>query len=276
MEELTNQNYFDVESNQQYMSASQFKDFMKCEVEALAKINGETQEEPSKAMLVGSYVDAYFSGEMEIFAKANPQIFKKDGTLLKDFENANNIIKAIESDELLMKYLSGKKQVVMTGEIAGVKFKIKVDSLLPNCIVDQKIMSSIKELVWVEKEGWNGKVDFVEAFGYDIQGAIYQEIVKQNTGNKLPFVLAVTTKEENPDKALIQIDQEYLDRALKLVKELAPHFDAIKKGIIEPRGCGRCPSCRKDLKVTRVVSYQEFFNKPILEDEENESTERYY
>ena len=276
MEELTNQNYFDVESNQQYMSASQFKDFMKCEVEALAKIKGETQEEPSKAMLVGSYVDAYFSGEMEIFAKANPQIFKKDGTLLKDFENANNIIKAIESDELLMKYLSGKKQVVMTGEIAGVKFKIIVDSLLPNCIVDQKIMSSIKELVWVEKDGWNGKVDFVEAFGYDIQGAIYQEIVKQNTGNKLPFVLAVTTKEENPDKALIQIDQEYLDRALKLVKELAPHFDAIKKGIIEPRGCGRCPSCRKDLKVTRVVSYQEFFNKPILEDEENESTERYY
>ena len=129
MEELTNNNYFSVESNQQFMSASQFKDFMKCEVEALAKINGETQEEPSKAMLVGSYVDAYFSGEMEIFAQANPQIFKKDGTLLKDFENANNIIKAIESDELLMKYLSGKKQVVMTGEIAGVKVKIKVDSL---------------------------------------------------------------------------------------------------------------------------------------------------
>ena len=268
MEELTNQNYFSVESNQQFMSASQFKDFMKCEVEALAKINGETQEEPSKAMLVGSYVDAYFSGEMEIFAQANPQIFKKDGTLLKDFENANNIIKAIESDELLMKYLSGKKQVVMTGEIAGVKFKIKVDSLLPNCIVDQKIMSSIKELIWVEKDGRNVKVDFVEAFGYDIQGAIYQKIVEQNTGKKLPFVLAVTTKEENPDKALIQIDQEYLDRALKLVEELAPHFDAIKKGIVEPKGCGRCPSCRKDLKVTGVVSYQELFNKTLVVEED--------
>ena len=268
MEELTNQNYFSIESNREYMSASQFKDFMKCPVEALAKINGETQEEPSKAMLVGSYVDAYFSGEMEIFAQANPQIFKKDGTLLKDFENANNIIKAIESDELLMKYLGGKKQVVMTGEIAGVKFKIKIDSLLPNCIVDQKIMSSIKELIWVEKDGRNVKVDFVEAFGYDIQGAIYQKIVEQNTGKKLPFVLAVTTKEENPDKALIQIDQEYLDRALKLVEQLAPHFDAIKKGIVEPKGCGRCPSCRKDLKVTGVISYQELFNKTLVVDED--------
>ena len=167
-----------------------------------------------------------------------------------------------------MKYLGGKKQVVMTGEIAGVPFKIKVDSLLPNCIVDQKIMSSIKELIWVEKDGRNVKVDFVEAFGYDIQGAIYQKIVEQNTSKKLPFVLAVTTKEENPDKALIQIDQEYLDRALKLVEQLAPHFDAIKKGIVEPKGCGRCPSCRKDLKVTGVVSYQELFNKTLVVDED--------
>ena len=266
---LTNENYYTTEMNLEYMSASQFKDFMKCEVEALAKINGETQEEPSKAMLVGSYVDAYFSGEMETFAQANPQIFKKDGTLLKDFENANNIIKAIESDELLMKYLSGKKQVVMTGEIAGVKFKIKVDSLLPNCIVDQKIMASYKELIWVERDGKNIKTDFVDAFGYDLQGAIYQEIVKQNTGKLLPFVLAVTTKEENPDKALIQIDQEYLDRALEFVKEHCERFDLIKKGIVKPVGCGRCPTCRKDLKVTGVVSYQELFNKPLVVEDGN-------
>ena len=265
--ELTQENYYSVESNREYMSASQFKDFMKCEVEALAKINGETQEEPSKAMLVGSYVDAYFSGEMEKFAAENPQIFKKDGTLLKDFEKANDIIKAIESDEMLMEYLNGEHQVIMTGVIAGVKFKIKIDSLLKNIIVDQKIMSSIKELIWVEKEGRNVKTDFVEAFGYDIQGAIYQEIVRQNTGKKLPFVLAVTTKEENPDKALIEIDQYYLDKALEIVKEYAPHFDLVKQGVVPPVGCGKCPSCRIGLKVTGVVSYESLFNKVRVEEE---------
>ena len=31
------------------------------------------------------------------------------------------------------------------------------------------------------------------------------------THEKLPFVLAVTTKEEYPDKLLLKIDQEYLD-----------------------------------------------------------------
>lgn len=267
MEELTNENYYSEQANLEYMSASQFKDFEKCERDALAKIIGETHEEPTKAMLVGSYVDAYFSGEMDEFKEKNPQIFKKDGTLLKDFEKANEIIAAIENDELLMKYLNGKHQVIMTGEIAGVKFKIKIDSLLPNCIVDQKIMSSITELIWVEKDGRNVKTDFVDAYGYDIQGAIYQEIVRQNTGKKLPFVLAVTTKEDNPDKALIQIDQEYLDKALKLVEELAPHFDLVKQGIVLPQGCGRCATCRLGKKVQGVVSYQELFNKTLVVEE---------
>lgn len=265
--ELNNENYFSPEANLEYMSASQFKDFMKCEKDAIAKIIGETVEEPSKAMLVGSYVDAYFSGEMDDFKVKNPQIFRKDGTLLKDFEKANEIIAAIESDELLMQYLNGKHQVIMTGEINGVKFKIKVDSLLPDCIVDQKIMSSIQELIWVEKDGRNVKVDFVEAFGYDIQGAIYQEIVRQNTGKKLPFVLAVTTKEENPDKALIEIDQYYLDKALKLVQELAPHYDLVKQGVVKPVGCGKCPSCRIGLKVQGIVSYETLFNKVRVEED---------
>lgn len=264
--ELTNENYYSIKSNLDYMSASQFKDFVKCEVEALAKVNGDIVEEPSSAMLFGSYIDAYFSGELEQFKVNTPQLFKKDGTLYKDYEKVNDVIAAIESDELLMKYLSGEHQVIMTGEISGVKFKIKIDSLLPDAIVDQKIMASYKELIWVERNGRNVRVDFVEAYGYDIQGAIYQEIVRQNTGKKLPFILAVTTKEENPDKALIEIDQYWLDRALDFVKENCERYDLIKKGIVEPVGCGHCPSCRKDLKVTSVVSYETLYNKVREED----------
>ena len=267
MEELNNKNYFAPESNKLYMSASQFKDFMKCEVEALAKLDDTYIEEKSNALLFGAYVDAYFSNELEQFKLDNPDMFNtKTGELKAPFKNIEDVIKAIESDELLMKYLDGQKQVVMTGEIAGVPFKIKIDALHEDMIVDQKIMSSINERVWVERDGRNVKVDFVEAYGYDIQGAIYQEIVRQNTGKKLPFILAVATKEENPDKALIQIDQEYLDKALDLVKQLAPQYDLIKKGVVSPVGCGCCPSCRKDKKLTKVVSYKELFNK-VSEDE---------
>ena len=34
---LNNENYFSNENNMEYMSASQFKDFLQCEVEALMK-----------------------------------------------------------------------------------------------------------------------------------------------------------------------------------------------------------------------------------------------
>ena len=259
--ELNKENYYSEQANLEYMSASQFKDFLKCEREALAKIVGETQEEPTKAMLVGSYVDAYFSGEMDEFKEKNPQIFKKDGTLLKDFEKANEIIQAIEQEPLMLKYLSGEHQKIMVGEINGIKFKIKVDSLLPNAIVDQKVMASINERVWVERGGFNVKVDFVDAYGYDIQGAIYQEIVRQNIGEKLPFILAVATKEDGVDRALIEIDQYYLDKALNMVESLCERFDLIKKGVIQPCGCGNCPTCRKAKTIKGIISYETLFDK---------------
>lgn len=263
MEKLTNENYFSPEMNMEYMSVSQFKDFEECEVCALAKLKGEYVEKKTPALLVGSYVDAYFSNEMEQFKLENPQIFKKDGTLLKEFEKANDIIKAIESDPLLMKYLGGKKQVVMTGEINGVKTKIKIDSLLPYAIVDQKIMSSIRELIWKydEETKRNKQYDFVEAFGYDIQGAVYQEVARQTIGHRLPFILAPTTKEEEPDKALIQIDQDILDKKLKYVESKIQRYDLIKKGIVEPIGCGHCPVCRRNNKLTRVEIYSQLFEK---------------
>ena len=267
MEKLTNKNYFSKEMELEYMGSTQFKSFQKCEKEALAKVSGELVEEKTDALLFGGYVDAYFSNELEQFKLDNPDMFNsKTGELKAPFKRIDEVIKAIENDTMLMKYLSGKKQVVMTGEISGVPFKIKVDSLLDNCIVDQKIIKDL-DLLWVEQNGKNIKTDFIQAYGYDIQGAIYQEIVFQNTGLKLPFILAITTKEENPDKALIQLDQDYLDKALEIVKEQAPRFQAIKQGLITPCECGKCPTCRKDKQVEQVFLYSAFFNKDKGEQE---------
>ena len=263
---LTNDNYYSLDANTEFMSASQFKDFMKCEREALDKMT--TPREPTKPMLVGSYVDAYFTEDLEVWKEKNPQIFKKDGTLLKDFEQANEIIESIEQDQIFKDYISGQHQVIMTGEISGVKFKIKIDSLLENAIVDLKTMASIKELQWDNDK--RRYVDFVELYGYDIQGAIYQEIVRQNIGKTLPFILAVATKEEGCDKALIQIDQEYLDNALEVVKKLAPRYDMIKKQLVFPIGCGKCSTCRKIKKVSGVISYKVLFGKEVNEEESGE------
>lgn len=264
---LTNENYHSQEARVRYMGSSMFKNFLKCEKEALMLIKGEIEEKSSTALLFGGYVDAYFSNELDSFIAAHPDMFTKQGTLKSDFKNAENVIKAIEEDEMLMKYLDGEKQVIMTGEISGVPFKIKMDAYHPNkLIVDQKIMRDL-EPVWIEEDGRNVKVDFVYAYRYDIQGAIYQEIERQHhlreTGEdrKLPFVLAVTTKEDVPDKLLMKIDQEYLDLALEEVKAKAPRYWAIINGEIEPVGCGHCGACKKDKKVTGVMSYKKLYKE---------------
>jgi len=256
---LTNENYHSVEARMAFMGSSQYKDFTKCQACALAKCKGEIEEKKTTALLVGSYVDAYFSKEMDEFKANTPDIFTKQGTLKSDFIKADDIIKAIEDDSMMMKYLGGQHQVIMTGIIAGVPFKIKIDSYFPGkAIVDQKIMSSM-EKVWVEGEGWK---NFVYAWGYDIQAYIYQEVVRQNTidsehpnGLIIPFILAVTTKEEVPDKALLQIDQDDIDATGELVKKNAPIFQEIKEGKREPEKCEHCNYCRKMNKVTGIKSF---------------------
>lgn len=275
--ELTNENYHSTEARMEYMGYTQFKDFLDCEVKALAKVKGEYQEKETPALLFGSYVDNYFTKEipMDKFIANHPEMFTKQGTLKADFKNIEAVIQTIENDELLMKYLSGEHQVIMTGEIAGVKFKTKVDSYHPkDCIVDEKIMKDMDD-VWVEVYDENGekrniKIDFVKAWRYDLEGCIYQEVERQKhlkesgEDRELPFVLAVATKEDVPDKELIKIDQDILDEALQEVIEKAPRFDAIKRGEIEPVGCGHCDVCRKNKKLTGVHRYKRLFH---LEEE---------
>ena len=260
---LTNENYHSPEARKRYLGNSSFKEFLKCEVMGLARANGEIEEKKSDALLFGAYVDAYFSGELNEFIAQNPDMFTKQGTLKSQFKAADDVIKTIEEDPVLMKYLDGQKQVIMTGEIAGVPFKIKMDAYHPGkVIVDQKIMKDM-EPMWIEKDGKNVLTDFVSGYGYDIQGAIYQTIEAQNSADhkKLPFVLAVTTKEDVPDKELIEIDQYYLESALDLVKAKAPRFWDIIQGKIEPVGCGHCPACRARKKLTGVKSYERLFKE---------------
>lgn len=158
---LTAENYYSQEANEEYMSVSQFKDFcgtygkMPCEFTAMEKLKGRWEEPKSKALMVGSYVDSYFEGTLDKFKAENPDLFKRDGTLKAEFVKADEIIQRIERDDYFMKFMSGKKQVIMTGELFGTKWKIKMDSYIPDiAIVDLKVIrekaeqiTSVKELV---------------------------------------------------------------------------------------------------------------------------------
>lgn len=240
--QLNESNYFSSEAEAYYMGSTQFKNFQKCEAQALVRIRGEYIEGPSAALLVGSYVDEYFSGTLPLFKARHPEICTKQGTLKSEYQQAEYIIRRIESDKQFMAAVSGGSQVIMTGEIEGVPVKIKVDSLLPDRIVDMKIMRDTAESYDKENHEW---LPFWKAWGYDIQGAIYREIVRQNTGELLPFGLAVATKEKpEPDIDLLALPPAALDEALEIVRADIVYFDGLKKGLYAPERCEKCTYCR--------------------------------
>lgn len=254
---LTNENYFSSENQIKYMSVSQFKSFSSCPAATMAELSGSYEREKTTALLVGSYVDAHFEGTLDIFKAKNPALFRRDGTLKAEYINAEQMIGRVEQDELFMSFMSGEKQVIMTGEIEGVPVKIKIDSYHPDrMIVDLKCMKDFKPVYKPEQ----GRLSWVEAWEYDLQGAVYQEIVCQNTGKRLPFFLAAVTKEKEPDIEIIEIGQEYLDFQLERFRKNVQFFDAVKHGLIEPERCGRCDFCKATKILTQPVTMEELCN----------------
>lgn len=252
---LTKRNYFSRKANLEYMSVSQFKAFCKCPASAMAELKGKYKRETTTALLVGSYVDSYFEGTMAKFMKENPSIFKKDMSLKVDFIQAEDIIRRIERDKLFMAFMDGKKQVIMEGSINGVPVKIKIDALHPDKIVDLKIMKDFANVYVSER----GSIPWFDAWGYDIQGAVYQEIYRQNTGDVLPFYIAAATKEKVTDLDIIHFSPEMLTLALDRFKRDVETFDAIKKGIIEPERCEHCDFCKETKILTEPTDSEDYY-----------------
>lgn len=239
---LTAENYYSMEMNLQFWSASQVKSFKKCEARAMAELMGAYRPDASTALMVGSYVDEALTGDLDAWKVQHPEIFKRDWTLKADYAAADQMVaRALQSD-LFMEYLDGQHQVIVTGELFGeYPFKAKLDAYHPGkAIVDLKTVRSL-DSVYVPGQG---RVDFATAWDWPLQMAIYQQLTEQQTGVKLPCYLAVITKENPPDLELVQVDQELMDAELAWLEQAMPRYDAIKKGIIEPDRCGHCAWCR--------------------------------
>lgn len=259
MERINNKNYFDYEHRMKYTGSSEIKAFLECEAGALAKLKGEFEDTPSKAQIVSSYIDSVISAELEDFKEEHPEIFLKNGELKADYKQADEVIKQMCSDDKFMKYLEGKHQKIMIGKISGVPVKIKMDSYHKGkCIVDLKCIASF-DLIWNEKT--KQKENFIDYYDYITQAAIYQEIVWQNTGELLPFVIAAATKEKYSQRALLMIPSEKISMKLSFLQQYLPHLQAVKQGKIEPRSCGVCPYCISKKKCDKIYYYDNFFEE---------------
>lgn len=251
---LNNDNYFSPEAMMEYWSVSQFKTFSRCEAAGLAEARGEYQREETDALLIGSYVDAHFSGEMERFMAehAGQMYSKRTGDLLAKFQHANDLIERVEADPMMMEYLEGEHQKILTADVFGVPWKIKMDVWTEDRIVDFK---TVKDFADVYDPGY-GRRSWVEYWGYDIQGAIYQKVEGLNSGKRKPFYLAAVTKEKVPDIKIVHIPQHILDTALGLVEAKIDRFDLVKSGDLPPIRCETCNYCKQTKILETVEEYE--------------------
>ena len=250
---LSENTYYGHKASLDFMSVSQFKSFQKCESAALAELKGEYVPERGRALLLGSYVDEALTGTTESFNKFwnenyNELYQKRGDKKLADVIQADEVIERVKKQPLMMKYLNGEHQVIMTGEIEGVPFKIKMDSYLPGqFITDLKYMASLRSP--------NLFHPMIRYWGYDIQAACYQEIVRQNTGKRLPFYFVVATKEKPAHLAVGEINQWNMDEALETVRKKIKRYQAIKNGEIEPERCEDygCDYCTTTKIITESI-----------------------
>lgn len=253
---ITSNNYYTPEANREYFSVSQYKSFLECEAKAMAEINGEYKRPDTKALLMGSYVDSYFSGELTEFETLHPEIINsRTGELKADYKACSKFIRRAEQDPFFMHHLDGDKQAIMTGTLFGQPWKIKVDVLHDDEIVDLKLMRDMKP-AFVDGE----KKTFIDVWGYDIQAYVYQQIVYQNTGKLLPVCFAVITKEEHPDLAVIEMPQWKLNSVEPLMEYHMKRFASVKALETPPERCGKCNWCKDTKVLTGPTKYEDLLD----------------
>lgn len=278
---LDDKTYFSPEANLKYLDCTTYKNIVGtlgrrgCECRALAIAKGEYDPPKTEALLVGGYVDAYFDNSLEeykkknindIFAKASVKKYNEgkigfeDLELLKAFKDADVMIERAKREPLFMRYVEGETQKILTADIEGVPIRVKLDSYDGHRITDIKTSASITQ-TWYVKD-LAERLNFAEYFGYIEQAFFYQTAVEQNFGKKLPFYLAVITKEKvdsvpHPRVAVIQIPDAVIEDKGKEIKSKIHTAWSLLQGEFEPVPCGCCEWCADNLPLTEVISLDE-------------------
>jgi hypothetical protein len=255
--QLNPNNYFSPEADQYYLSNSQFKSFDDCESQALAKLRGDIPASSSEALLFGSYVHAAVEGSLETFKQTNPELFKKDGSLYAAYAHADTVVQTISNDKFIQFILQGRKEVILTAEMFGAPWKVKIDVLSSSRLVDLKTVKSITEKHWDENE--RRYLSFIEHYKYIQQMAIYSEVERINSGRSKwlePLIVAIS-KENVPDKIVIGFDEETIKESLEYVASKTKRIVALKNGAVSPTSCGRCNWCRRHKQLAGVTHYSD-------------------
>lgn len=273
---LTEKNYYD---DVFYMSNSRFKEYIACPLRQQAIDLGFWKGKKSTdALLLGNYVHSYFESE-EAHAKfldengaelvSNRGATK--GKLKTAFKIADTMIKTLEKDELFNAFYHGTeddiviKEAILTGELEGIPFKAKVDSLNISkaYFVDLKTMESIRKEAYSPtlKTYTKQAIYNIVEYSYHMQMYVYRELLMQQYGYEFtPYIVAVS-KEGVPDKEILAITDDILEVGRE---QFEAHAELIREVFLDgatPNGCGHCDFCLTHKKLERAITLDELLDK---------------
>ena len=259
--------YYSPEANWKYCSNSQLKRFSDCEACAMAELRGEWTQERTKALDLGSFLDALLVNhhDEENWIEQNRDVvYQKNGKMYAEFIRAGETACLIKKQPLMMEYLTGEHQKMMVGEIDGLPFKIRMDTYVEGKFIsDLKYLSSLRSPNLFE--------NVLSYWHYIDQASLYQEIVRQNTGQTLPFYFVIATKETPAHLEVVSVNQYDLDEAMEGIRARIPRIKALKEGLIEPKRCEQynCSYCTETRVLDKPLPYEMLGRARIFEEEDN-------
>lgn len=258
---LNKNNYYDSSTDLIYQSPTFFKKFLACEAETMAEIKGDWKPKPAAKgkdnLIQGNYLHSYFESHEahEKFLKEHHgDIYKSKSAMYASFDQVDRMIDCLESDPSFSSMYQGDKESIVTGRIGETLWKGKIDclNLDKGYFIDLKTTKSITKHDWNEEQ--RTKLNFVYNYNYQLQMAVYQELILQTLGVWCtPYIVAVS-KEDPPDKEMLSIPEYRLSEALDLIEQKQPHIDQVRRGEVEPVRCGKCDYCRATKVLDKIVS----------------------
>ncbi|WP_306419284.1 PD-(D/E)XK nuclease-like domain-containing protein [Levilactobacillus bambusae] len=261
---LTTENYYSLESDRVWQSKTRFREFEDCEAAALAQLEGRWNPDSNvEVLLVGNYLHSYFESKeahqrfLEENSKAIYKYGKPEKGIKSSFRQADSMIDALEADANFNRLYQGEKEVVVKGELYGVQWKGKIDCLN----LDRGMFMDLKTVDDIHKKHWDVDshqyVSFPLDRSYDLQMAIYRELIHQQFDVWCdPYIIAVS-KQVVPDKGIYSIPDYLMQERLGQVEMDQPRIESVIHHEEEPIRCEHCDYCRLTKTLDEVIPIDE-------------------
>ena len=250
-----------------FMSNSFIGDFQKCEYDAVLRYAIKEKSEFNVNFAVGHLTEAYIFEGDEGFEKmveryAENTLSKRGGGYLKWVNDALELAKSITRHEQLVNLFKSEGSIyheTLQFKLHGMDWRGEVDYLNLNKLseIDLKTTkSNFKDKSW--NEATRQKENFIEAFNYHRQRAVYQIGIRDKYDVVVvPRILAVskTTKSVR----LFKFDDQ--DRLDYEIQQLIPITDRIKEvisGEDAPSQCEVCANCVESENVMNEILVSKF------------------